>query len=86
MPWFWDEEEKEEICYSEDGVEFMRYKPSTGMYRPPYLERVPIVGQIAMLGEVIPHWDGPVPSLASLDRIPKGTVPKQRQEGTTAGY
>ena len=28
MTWYWDDEEKEEVCYSEDGKEYMRYNPS----------------------------------------------------------
>ena len=60
MGWFWDAQEEEEVCYAEKGVEFMRSSPRTGRYRVPYLERVSIVGQNAMFGEVIPERTGPV--------------------------
>lgn len=84
MGWFWDEGEKEEVCYTETGVEFMRYKPSTGMYRVPYLELVPVAGQLALHGEVIA---GPILLAARLGYDPKeDIVPRRRQESTTAGY
>ncbi len=53
MGWFWDEDEKEEVCYAENGTEYMRYKPSAVEYRYPCLDQVSVAGQNAMFGEVL---------------------------------
>lgn len=90
MGWFWDEEEKEEVCYAENGTEYIRCKPSTCGYRYPYLDQVSVVGQNAMFGEVVRQrllHSRPVPlpeRTSSLDT--QDEVPRHVQESTTAGY
>ena len=87
MGWFWDAQEKEEVCYAEDGMEFMRYSPRKGKYRVPYLDRVSIAGQNAMFGEVIPERTGPVTLSERLGGLTlQDIVPKNRQQSTTTGY
>jgi len=90
MGWFWDDKEEEEVCYAENGTEFMRYKPSTCEYKYPYLDQVPVVGQNAMFGEVLQErYPHPEPAslserMRSLDT--QDEVPRCLQQSTTAGY
>lgn len=35
MTWYWDEEKEEEVCYSDDGGEYMRCKRDAGLYYYP---------------------------------------------------
>lgn len=45
--------DKEEVCYAEDGVVYMRYKRDTKTYTYPNLDAVPVVGKNAVHGEVV---------------------------------
>lgn len=47
MPWFWDPEKEEEVCYNTKCQEFMRYDPKTGEYSGPYTVPCDQVGKIA---------------------------------------
>ena len=46
MNWWWDPVGEEEVCYTQDGTEYLRYNPATRMYQEP--ESVPLdeVGNI----------------------------------------
>ena len=52
MGWHWDESLKEEVCYFENGKEYMRYKPSTGGLRHSRLSEIPIDGRNALYGVI----------------------------------
>ncbi|KAL8763144.1 MAG: hypothetical protein Q9184_000989 [Pyrenodesmia sp. 2 TL-2023] len=53
MDWYWDPKKDQEVCYSKDGVAYMRYKPFTKEYSYPSFSRMSFAGQQGMFGELV---------------------------------
>lgn len=52
MDWYWDPEAKQEVCYTEAGLEYMRYDRATGEYSFPDFSRIEIGGEQGLFGEL----------------------------------
>lgn len=50
--WYWDPERKEEVCYTDGGAEYMRYKPETKIYSFPDIFKMEFGGEQGLVGEL----------------------------------
>ena len=61
MDWYWDPPAKQHVCYTKDGLEYMRYDPQTMEYTYPDLNRMSFIGEHGMFGTVTGRVTGFVP-------------------------
>lgn len=50
--WYWDPKKKEEICYTDGGLEYMRYKQETKVYTFPEIFKMNFDGEQGLFGEI----------------------------------
>ena len=51
-PWYWDPRTKEEVCYTRNGNEYLRYDPATQKYNRSNLKKMSFDGEIGMFGQL----------------------------------
>ncbi|KAL8771059.1 MAG: hypothetical protein Q9209_003478 [Squamulea sp. 1 TL-2023] len=52
MEWYWDPNAEQEVCYTKDGLEYMRYDRRTKQYTYPDLSRMSFAGEQGLFGEL----------------------------------
>ena len=52
MDWYWDPEAERQVCYTKQGLEYMRYDPLTKEYSYPDLSKTSPEGEHEMLGDL----------------------------------
>ncbi|KAL8677630.1 MAG: hypothetical protein Q9186_005965 [Xanthomendoza sp. 1 TL-2023] len=52
MEWYWDPEAEEEVCYTEEGLEYMRYDGRSKRYTYPNLSTMSFAGEQGLFGEL----------------------------------
>ena len=50
--WYWDPKKKEEVCYTDGGLEYMRYKQETKVYSFPDIFKMNFDGEQGLFGEL----------------------------------
>lgn len=53
MNWYWDPQAEQEVCYNNDGTEYMRYDRKGKGYLYPRFSNKSVVGQQSMFGELV---------------------------------
>ncbi|KAL8751988.1 MAG: hypothetical protein Q9184_005881 [Pyrenodesmia sp. 2 TL-2023] len=53
MNWYWDPQAEQEVCYNNDGTEYMRYDRKGKGYLYPGFSNKSVVGQQSMFGELV---------------------------------
>ena len=86
MGWYWDDIAKEEVCYAENGKEFMRRNPATGKYRNLDLDAVPMAGQVASWGEVLEVSEAVSLRSQMQDPDARTFVSRERYKSTSASF
>ncbi|KAI4270285.1 MAG: hypothetical protein L6R38_007174 [Xanthoria sp. 2 TBL-2021] len=52
MEWYWDPESAQEVCYTKDGLEYMRYDRRSKEYIFPDIMRLSFAGEQGLFGEI----------------------------------
>ena len=86
MGWYWDDVAKEEVCYAENGKEFMRRNPTTGKYRNLDLDAVPMAGQIASWGEISEISEAVTLQSRMQNPDARIFVPRERHKSTSINF
>ncbi|KAL8652350.1 MAG: hypothetical protein Q9226_004311 [Calogaya cf. arnoldii] len=53
MEWYWDPVAEQEVCYTEQGLEYMRYDRRTKAYSFPDFTRLSFAGEEGLFGEIM---------------------------------
>ncbi|KAL8853174.1 MAG: hypothetical protein Q9221_001908 [Calogaya cf. arnoldii] len=53
MEWYWDPVAEQEVCYTEQGLEYMRYDRRTKAYSFPDFSRLSFAGEERLFGEIV---------------------------------
>jgi hypothetical protein len=96
MDWYWDPETKQEVCYTEAGLEYMRYDRAPGEYSFPDFSRIEIGGEQGLFGELEDvatlELDGPLErrltglSLHETSQPGRGQPERSRMTSTVEGF
>ncbi|KAL8785045.1 MAG: hypothetical protein Q9195_008805 [Heterodermia aff. obscurata] len=52
MPWYWDPKEEQEVCFTKEGLEYMRYDRKDNSYSFPDLDKMSFAGEQGFEGEL----------------------------------
>ncbi|KAI4141916.1 MAG: hypothetical protein L6R39_005134 [Caloplaca ligustica] len=81
MDWYWDPAKKQEVCFTEQGLEYMRYDPATKEYSFPQYSNLSFVGQQSMFGEIVAQEPAPEQAASSSG----GFIPLSQRPGAPGG-